>query len=143
MARRRPPAPLKPVSGPGTLSQRTDRTPQGAAASRGQPVRVAPGQTYGERQALEGQQAAAPLAAPGGIRTQRLAEAANAPVGPLADVFGPSGRPNEPITAGVPFGAGPGQPMVDAEDPDLLLQALFGVLPHPEIARLMLSGGIR
>lgn len=49
----RQPANPAPVSGPGRLSKRTDR---------GQPVRVAPGGDYGDRQDMVALQKAAPLA---------------------------------------------------------------------------------
>ncbi|MFC8490728.1 hypothetical protein ACFUJU_07960 [Streptomyces sp. NPDC057235] len=94
----RQPSSPAPVSGPGALSKRTDGGP-------GQPVRAPSGGAYGERQALEQLQQAAPLASsPGG-------EAA-APVGDVAaDLVGfgaPTQMPDEPVTAGAAMGAGPG-----------------------------------
>ena len=51
--------PSKPaaVSGPGSLSQRTD----GGAGNSKQPIRRIPGVAYGEQKGLSEQQAAAPL----------------------------------------------------------------------------------
>lgn len=122
--------PAKPaaVSGPGALARRTD----GGAGSATQPVRVAPGGAYGSRQAAVEQQQGAPMyaaAPPGGGP-------------PVPSVFRPTDRPNEPITAGLPIGPGPGPEtgMLDPGDPDVILQALYKILPHPEIARLMMSG---
>lgn len=128
----------KPVSGPSALSQRTDLTPQGAQASRGQPIRVAPGGAYGDRQASIQQQQAAPMAAGGGSPAGGQAAQAAAPAPPL-NVFGPSDRPFEPITAGVPVGPGPGgeEPL----DTDRLLQIMFNISGgSPAIARLMIRG---
>ncbi|MFD5107118.1 hypothetical protein [Streptomyces cinereoruber] len=94
----RQPSSPAPVSGPGALSKRTDGGP-------GQPVRAPSGGAYGERQALEQLQQAAPLSSsPGG-------EAA-APVGDVtADLVGfsaPTQMPDVPVTAGAAAGAGPG-----------------------------------
>ncbi len=143
MPRRRPPppAPVQPVAGPGKLATRTDRTPQGAAASRGegQPIRAATGGPYGARQATIQQQQAAPLFA--GDIDPRIADAINAPVGENPGAFVPTLRPNEPITAGAAVGPGPGPGATNAGDPDLLLQAMAAVLPHPAIMRLLMSDG--
>jgi len=125
------PANPAPVSGPGRLARRTDQ---------GQPVRLPTGQPYGARAALQAQQQAAPMAAappPG----PALAPAP-APAGPLPSVFRPTDRPNEPITAGIPIGAGsngpaPAYPDPNSEDPALVLQALFRVFPDATIARLL------
>ncbi len=112
------------VSGPGALSQRTD----GA-----QPVMRLPDAKYGESQAFERQQQAAPLGDSGG---------ANAPM-PMQgmanpNVFAPTENPGEPITAGVPIGPGENPPTNDLyEDVDVLLAALYSVNPHPVIAELI------
>ena len=104
-----------------------------------------PSQTYGQGAQVEAIQKAGggiagggPTQPAGGDSTSRRAAAASAPIGPQSSVFGPTQRPNEPITAGVGIGAGSG-PMVEPNDPMLLLQAMYSVLPHPAIARLMLS----
>jgi hypothetical protein len=71
----------------------------------------------------------------------RIRDAQTAPLGPLPSAFGPTQRPGEPITAGVPFGPGLSPPPVDpAEETLLMLQAMYRVLPHPGIQRLMMSG---
>lgn len=96
----RRPANPAPVSGPGPLSKRTDGGPGG------QPVRAPSGGAYGERQALEQLQRAAPLSeSPGGDA---------APAGGGMDLdslmgFGEaSAEPGTPVTAGAAAGAGPG-----------------------------------
>lgn len=107
-----PRTPAKPaaVSGPGALSQRTD-------GGAGQPIRPAPAASYGDRVASIAQQKAAPMRSGGTAAPapQPPAGGTSAPAGPSAaqrpvDVFGPSQRPGEPLTAGVPIGAGSAGP---------------------------------
>lgn len=106
---RRPSNPA-PVSGPGALSQRTD----------GQGARYMSGGQYGEGQELMELQTAAPMSkAPAQPRMRQ-----GRPSGQVVEegarptpLFAPTERPDEPITAGAPFGPGPGaspmsQPMV-------------------------------
>lgn len=94
------------VSGPGAYSARTD--------APGQPIRELPNPEYGEATAYREQQKAAPLAeAVGAPRVDMPSPGAGpspqAPAErpPMAGLFAPSQRPDEPITAGVPFGPGP------------------------------------
>lgn len=98
----RQPSSPAPVSGPGALSKRTDG-PQGGG---GQPVRVASGGKYGERQNLEQLQQSAPLSeSPGGD------VGAPEPAVDLSGLVGfdqPSQMPDVPVTAGAEAGAGPG-----------------------------------
>ena len=74
-----------PVSGPGALSRRTDT----------QAISTPTGLPYGEAGALAEAQRQAPL------------PATPAPL-PITDLDAPTARPNEPVTAGAPFGPGPG-----------------------------------
>ena len=89
-----------------------------------------PKQRNAQRQELDALQQAAPLAAsPNG-----------SPAGaPSPNVFGPSQRPDEPITAGANLGPGqsPGTVSVLPEDPDQLIRAIYAMYPHPEILRLL------
>lgn len=84
---RRPNNPA-PVSGPGAMSKRTDGGPT-------QPMMEVGGFEYGGRQDFEDIQGGAPMAASDPLPT------------PTA-LFAPTERPTEPITAGAPFGPGPG-----------------------------------
>lgn len=98
---RRPTNPA-PVSGPGKLSRRTDGR---------QPVRDLPNAKYGESTAFREAQAAAPMS--GDIGSGGMAaQAGGAPMGPdlsgIVPLDAPSQRPDEPITAGMPGGLGPG-----------------------------------
>lgn len=74
------------VSGPGALSQRTDKQPMSAPT----------GMPYGDRGQLLDMQRAAPMAASG------------PPTPPPTEIHAPSQRPTEPVTAGAASGPGPG-----------------------------------
>jgi len=120
-----------PVSGPAGLSQRTDGGPS-------QPVRHIPSSRYGQGVELEQMQRAAPMAqaTPAGAAGP---PSAGAPGGGPLSAFGPTMRPNEPITAGLPVGPGSGPR--DGPDPDdylIALQVMYSLWPRPEIARLMM-----
>lgn len=120
----RQPANPAPVSGPGALSRRTDG-PQGGG---GQPVRAPSGGKYGERQALEQMQQAAPLSAsPGGDAgappTADLTEG-------LVGLDAPTQQPDTPVTAGADRGAGPGLEALGLPNaPDQDLRRLVAYLP--------------
>lgn len=97
----RQPSNPAPVSGPGALSKRTD----------GQPARYMSGGPYGEGQELMELQTSAPMASaprqsvrPSRGRAPQGGDSAGVPVTPL---FAPTERPDEPLTAGAPFGPGP------------------------------------
>ena len=96
---RRPSNPA-PVSGPGALSQRTD----------GQGARYMAGGEYGEGQEMMDLQTSAPMAKSPEVKPRRRAAAPPAmETGPApTPLFAPTERPDEPITAGAPFGPGPG-----------------------------------
>lgn len=92
-----------PVSGPGKMSKRTD----------GQGAKYIPGGEYGEGQEMMDLQTSAPMSKAEGAprvsakaaRGGGMAAMGGANVTPL---FAPTERPEEPITAGAPFGEGPG-----------------------------------
>lgn len=97
----RQPGSPAPVSGPGALSKRTDGGPGK------QPVRAPSGGAYGDRQALEQMQQAAPLSAsPGG--DVGAPEAAPVDAG-VVGFDQPTQQPDTPVTAGAALGEGPGQ----------------------------------
>ena len=86
----RKPSNPAPISGPGSLSQRTDGGPT-------QPARYMSGLPYGEGQQNYDNQVAAPMA--------------GNPVPQMempTPLMAPTARPNEPITSGVDIGDGPG-----------------------------------
>lgn len=106
---RRPEAPA-PVSGPGRLAKRTD----GGPAQTTVPMT---GMAYGENADFNDVQSSAPLAAAPTVSNTRARK--NSPAGQRAaatPLFAETARPEEPVTAGAPFGPGPGpQQTADAQ----------------------------
>jgi hypothetical protein len=100
----RTPSNPAPVGLPGALSQRTDGGPS-------QPMAQLPDAGYGEQADFQAIQAGAPMAA---------MDPMSPPPAPLAS---PTDMPNVPVTAGLPFGPGPGptgeNPVAQIEDADL------------------------
>lgn len=81
-----------------TYANRSDLTAQ--------PVRTAPSQEYGQGVAQQNAQKALPLA-----QVSSVAAAPPSQVNPVPDpgmLSAPTSRPGEPVTAGLPIGAGPG-----------------------------------
>ena len=100
---RRPTSPA-PVSGPGQLSQRTDGGPQQVQANMS-------GMPYGENAEFNTMQSMAPMSASPSAKSPRASarQAKSAGGGMSATpLFAPTQRPDEPITAGAPFGPGDG-----------------------------------
>ena len=79
-----------PVSGPGSLSQRTDGGPT-------QPATYIPGLPYGQGQETYSNQVAAPMAG-NPIPQMEMP----------TPLMAPTARPSEPITSGIDIGDGPG-----------------------------------
>jgi hypothetical protein len=89
------------VSGPGKFSKRTDGGPMDT-----QPQRYMQGQAYGESKELNELQASAPLAGAPSRNIPSAPGAGRTPA-PMPTPFGAATeRPEEPITAGAPFGEG-------------------------------------
>ena len=82
-----------PVSGPGALSQRTDG---GATEGMTQPQQRYTGFEYGANKGLQEQQSGAPMAGN------------PYPMADITPLTAPTQRPEEPVTAGINMGAGPG-----------------------------------
>jgi hypothetical protein len=82
-----------------------------------------PSQEYGQRVALERQQAAMPMAE----------------MSRPTPLFAPSERADEPVTAGLPMGAGPGPEVLPGGgDPTVArLRALYALHPSPDLRRLL------
>jgi hypothetical protein len=88
--------PLAGTSGPGKFSKRTDG------------IRFQP-DTYGAGVENAANKAGAPLARTPDVRGARASEVRAAAQGaPVTPLYAPTQRPEEPITAGIPMGAGPG-----------------------------------
>jgi len=92
-----------PVSAPGRLSQRTDGGPA-------QTTQKMTGLAYGENADFNEMQSAAPLRATPGAAMQNPSPSSPAGGGPQLppQMFSKTQRPNEPVTAGAPFGPGAG-----------------------------------
>lgn len=108
----RAPSNPAPVSGPGSLSRRTD----GGPGAKKAPIASLPDAGYGEQAEYRSIQQGAPIqkvetpgqGAPGGAP-------AAGPLPPPLDA--PSTRTGEPVTAGVDMGAGPGSDVLGLFDP--------------------------
>jgi hypothetical protein len=91
--------PLAGPAGPGKFSTRTDKLELGSKA-------------YGEGVETQAIQSGAPLAKTGDVNPARAGDvreaATQGPQTPLTGLFSGTERPNEPITSGIPMGAGPG-----------------------------------
>lgn len=126
----RKPANPAPVSGPGALSQRTDGQP-GLTGS--QPARYIAGLPYGEGQATMDLQRSAPMAGGNVPQAPTGTAPGGPPIAPMPEFGAPTERPQEPVTAGSPFGPGPGPSTIPraGDDPRLQLRAAL-----PSLLRL-------
>jgi len=95
--------PLAGAAGPGKFSKRTDL----------------PSQYYGEGVETASVKSGAPLASTRGVADNVGGRPANAPVpsAPVTELFAPSQRPDEPVTAGIDMGAGPGSEVLGMQSP--------------------------
>ena len=99
----RKPANPAPVSGPGKLSRRTDGGPTQAAMG------IPANGQYGERKAMQELQQGAPMqgnTTPSMPTPTVAAPSIAAPRAQVTNLFAPTERPEEPITAGAPVGPG-------------------------------------
>ena len=94
--------PLAGAAGPGKFSKRTDL----------------PSQYYGEGVETASVKSGAPLASTRGVADNVGGRPAGAPaVAPVTELFAPSQRPDEPVTAGIDRGAGPGSEVLGMQSP--------------------------
>lgn len=96
--------PGAPVSGPGRLSRRTDRSPF-------QKIRELPDASYGEAKEFNDLQKQAPLAnapAPAPGAGGPGPQANPTPLASVIPLNAPTQRPDEPVTSGALTGPGPG-----------------------------------
>jgi hypothetical protein len=93
-----------PVSAPGALSRRTDGGPQQVNPRMS-------GMAYGENSDFEEMQAAAPMSASPSAKSPsaRSRQATSGSSKSRVPMFSQTQRPDEPVTAGAPFGPGPGE----------------------------------
>ena len=120
-----------PVSGPGALSRRTD----GGPATQG--VKKMSGGAYGEGTALTELQQSAPMAAAPQTRISTAGLGAAATQPPIVPLTAPTERPEEPFTAGMPFGEGPGPEVLGFGAPaDLPSNTLAGLAQFDETGQI-------
>ena len=88
--------PLAGPAGPGKYSTRTDKLELGSTA-------------YGEGVETQAIKSGAPLAKTGDVSPAPAGDVRQAATqAPVTELYAPTQRPNEPITAGIDMGAGPG-----------------------------------
>lgn len=88
--------PLAGPGGPGKFSTRTDKLEMGSTA-------------YGEGVETQAIKSGAPLSTTPDTRPARAGDVREAATqAPVTELFAPTQRPDEPITAGIAMGAGPG-----------------------------------
>jgi hypothetical protein len=95
--------PLAGAAGPGKFSKRTDL----------------PSSYYGEGVETASVKSGAPLASTRGVADNVGGRPVGAPAvsAPVTELFAPSQRPEEPITAGIDRGAGPGSEALGMQSP--------------------------
>lgn len=111
------------VSGPGKYSQRTDGGPSVADAK--QAAQYISGMPYGEGKEINEIAQSAPLAAdPNAMGNSPMAAMNAMPTPTTVTPFSaPTERPNEPVTTGVPVGAGSNRLSAEATAPAVALSA--------------------
>jgi hypothetical protein len=106
--------PIAGPSGPGKFSSRTD---------------LPPSKEYGERKQMEEIQSGAPRSRTRGAADPKLGRPAN-PMSDITPLYAPSQKPDEPITAGISRGEGPGPEALGVNMPtQKLSDALAKMLP--------------
>jgi hypothetical protein len=119
--------PLAGPAGPGKYSTRTDNLQM-------------PSQYYGEGVETAAIKSGAPLAKTGDVKGMPSSEIRSAAQGPITELYAPSERPDEPITAGIDMGEGPGSSALGMQpQQETLSQILAKMLPYDtngEIAAL-------
>jgi hypothetical protein len=115
-------APMNPkagVSGPGKYSVRTDKLNMGSTS-------------YGEGVETQALKSGAPLSTTPDVRPARGGDVREAATqAPVTELFSPTERPDEPITAGIDRGAGPGaSALMMAKSSEKMSDILVKMLPY-------------
>jgi len=124
---------------PKKITKRNTNVPPAAINTQDNTRGIIPGltsgTTYGEGQDIKEQ-----VQATGGLpQANNLPQQPSQPKLNLSqvDAFGPTERPNEPVTAGLPFGSGYSPQQAVEEDPDMMLRVLYNVYPDPIFLQMM------
>jgi hypothetical protein len=110
--------PMQGLSGPGKYAKRTDLSYKS--------------QSYGDGVAYNAAKSGAPLeTAPKSPLLSQAPDASQGAGGPVTSLYAPTERPNEPISAGVDIGAGPGSAALGMKPPvGKLSDTLAVLLPY-------------
>lgn len=124
------------VSGVGKGARRTDLD-RAAKIQRQAKIQNAAGGSYGQRAELTELAQGAPMA-----QAMPMPTAMGTPPVPTVGIFEPTQRPDEPITAGVDVGPGPGSEslMTPVDAPDQLAtfaRAMYMANPSPQLRRIV------
>lgn len=130
------------VSGVGKNAKRIDLD-KARKIQRQAKIQNAPGGAYGQRAELTELASGAPM--PQGPQSAAVPQMApRQPISsiPSVGIFEPTQRPNEPITAGLPVGEGPGPevlqtPVTAPDQLAVLARAMFAANPTPQLRRLV------
>jgi len=111
--------PLAGASGPGKYAVRSDKLNMGSTS-------------YGEGVETQAIKSGAPLASTPDVRPARGGDVREAATQePLTELFAPTNRPGEPITAGIDRGPGPGSSaLMMAKSSEKLSDILVKMLPY-------------
>lgn len=108
--------PTAPQNNPANISATGGNGQSGKGT---QAARYIPGLPYGQGQATMAQQNAAPMAGP----------AATPSLPTVTPLTAPTERPQEPVTAGMDFGAGPGSEVLNLPQERPLSEVLASMIP--------------
>jgi len=111
--------PLAGPAGPGKFSTRTDKLEMGSTG-------------YGEGVETQAIKSGAPLAKTDDVRPARAGDVREAATqSPITGLYAPTQRPNEPITAGIDMGEGPGaNALLMQKNAIKLSDSLAAMLPY-------------
>ena len=126
------------TSGVGKNAKRIDLD-KARKVQRDAKIQRASGGSYGERSTLNELATGAPVPK---ASLPTIPTAPATPQIPSVGIFEPTTRPNEPITAGLPVGDGPGPevlntPIDEVDQTAALARAMFAANPTPQLRRLV------
>lgn len=117
----------------------------GGNGQSGQAIGNYTGFAYGQNQAIEQQQAGAPMAK----AVEPTAQMATAPMAPVTNIFAPTERPDEPVTHGSDMGPGADSSILTLPQANMntindntgnLIRAMYLQDPTNEDLRLLVKG---
>ena len=129
------------VSGVGKKARRTDLD-KARKVQRQAKIQNATGGTYGQRAELMDIASGAPMAqAPASVPAVTTPNQMSPQI-PNVGIFEPTMRPDEPLTAGLPTGEGPGPevlntPVTAPDQLSVLARAMFAANPTPQLRRVV------